>query len=38
MGQKDENEDILVGSYGIDEVRNLMKRKKIINGYVKIYL
>ena len=38
MGQKDENEDILVGSYGIDEVRNLMKRKKIINGVTLIAL
>lgn len=38
VGQKDENEDILVGSYGIDEVRNLMKRKKIINGLTLIAL
>jgi|TARA_B100000745_G_scaffold171168_1_gene112210 ADP-ribose pyrophosphatase len=38
VGQKDENEDILVGSYGIDEVRNLMKRKKIINGVTLIAL
>ena len=38
MGQKDENEDILVGSYSIDEVRNLMKKKKIINGATLIAL
>jgi len=38
VGQKDENEDIRVGCYGIDEVRNLMKRKKIINGATLIAL
>jgi ADP-ribose pyrophosphatase len=38
VGEKDENEDILVVSYSIDEVRNLMKRKKIINGLTLIAL
>ena len=38
VGEKDENEDILVASYGIEEVRNLMKRKKIINGLTLIAL
>ena len=38
VGEKDENEDILVASYGIEEVRNLMKRKKIINGVTLIAL
>jgi len=38
VGEKDENEDILVASYSIDEVRNLMKRKKIINGLTLIAL
>ena len=31
-GQDDENEDILVKSYTIDEVRQLLKKNKIING------
>ena len=38
VGQADENEDILVGSYSIDEVRNLLKKKKIINGLTLIAL
>jgi ADP-ribose pyrophosphatase len=32
MGQENENEDILVKSYDVDEVRDLLKQKKIING------
>ena len=32
LGQKYENEDILVKSYDISEVRELMKEHKIING------
>jgi ADP-ribose pyrophosphatase len=38
VGEKEENEDILVASYSINEVRNLMKRKKIINGLTLIAL
>ena len=38
VGQEDEEEDILVASYSIDEVRNLMKKKKIINGVTLIAL
>ena len=32
LGQKDENEDILVKSYDVEEVRQLLKNRKIING------
>ena len=38
MGQKDENEDILVASYNIEEVKDLMKKRKIINGITLIAL
>ena len=38
MGQKNENEDILVKSYDIDEVKYLLKNKKIINGLTLIAL
>ena len=38
VGKKDENEDILVASYSIEEVKNLMKKKKIINGITLIAL
>ena len=38
VGEKDENEDILVSSYSIEEVKNLMKKKKIINGLTLIAL
>ena len=38
MGQKNENEDILVKSYNIEEVRELLKQKKIINGLTLIAL
>ena len=38
MGQKNENEDILVKSYHVDEVRNLLEQKKIINGVTIIAL
>ena len=32
MGQKDEGEDILVSSYSVNEVRNLMEKKNIFSG------
>ena len=32
FGQKNENEDILVKSYSIKEIKNLMKKKKIVNA------
>ena len=32
FGQKNENEDILVKSYSIKEIKNLIKKKKIINA------
>jgi ADP-ribose pyrophosphatase len=32
LGQEDENEDILVKSYTIDEVKELLKKNNIING------
>ena len=38
MGQKDEGEDILVSSYSVNEVRNLMEKKKILNGLTLIAL
>ena len=38
LGQKDENEDILVRSYDIDEVKNLMKKKQIKSGVTLIAL
>ncbi len=38
LGKKDENEDILVKSYGIDEVRKILNNKKIINGVTIIAL
>ena len=38
LGEQDENEDILVKSYTIDEVRNLLKSKSIINGVTIIAL
>jgi len=38
MGQEHENEDILVKCYGIKEVRELLKKKKIINGITLIAL
>ena len=38
FGIEDENEDILVQSYSIEEVKNLMKKKKIINGLTLIAL
>ena len=30
LGQKNENEDILVKSYHVDEVRNLLEQKKLL--------
>lgn len=38
LGQESENEDILVRSYDVNEVKNLMKQKKIINGVTLIAL
>ncbi len=38
MGLEDENEDILVKSFKIDEVRQLLKEKKIMNGLTLIAL
>ena len=38
LGQKDENEDILVKSFSIIEVQQLLKQKKIINGLTLIAL
>ena len=38
MGLEDENEDILVKSFKIDEVRKLLKEKKIMNGLTLIAL
>ena len=38
MGEKHENEDILVKSYDVDEVRQLLKEKKIVNGLTLIAL
>jgi ADP-ribose pyrophosphatase len=38
FGQEDENEDILVKSFDIDEVKNLLKTNKIINGVTLIAL
>ena len=38
LGQENENEDILVNSYSIEEVKNLLKEKKIINGITLIAL
>jgi len=32
FGQEDENEDILVKSYNIKDVKKLLKEKKIVNG------
>ena len=38
FGQENENEDILVKSYDIDEVRELLKKNKITNGLTIIAL
>ena len=38
LGQEHENEDILVKSYKVEEVRNLLNKKKIINGLTLIAL
>ena len=38
LGQSSENEDILVKSYDLEEVRKLLKDKKIINGLTLIAL
>ena len=32
LGQKNENEDILVKSYTVEEVKELLKKREIING------
>ena len=32
FGLDNENEDILVKSYSVDEVKSLLKNKEIING------
>ena len=37
-GLENENEDILVKSFKVDEVRQMMKEKKIINGLTLIAL
>ena len=38
FGQNHENEDILVKSYDIEEVRDLLNQKKIVNGVTLIAL
>ena len=38
FGQKDENEDILVKSFNIEQVRDLMKQNKILNGLTLVAL
>ena len=38
MGQSNEDEDILVKSYEISEIKELLNRKKIINGLTLIAL
>tara|TARA_B110001454_G_C12584690_1_gene377583 strand:- start:114 stop:695 length:582 start_codon:yes stop_codon:yes gene_type:complete len=38
LGQNDENEDILVKSYDVEEVKDLLKKNKIINGVTLIAL
>lgn len=38
FGHKDENEDILVKSYDVSEVKDLLNKKKIINGLTLIAL
>ena len=38
MGQEHENEDILVKSYDVYEVKELLKQNKIINGLTLIAL
>lgn len=38
MGQKNENEDILVKCYDVEEVREFLKKKQIINGLTLIAL
>ena len=37
-GEEGENEDILARSYGVEEVKNLLKENKIINGLTLIAL
>ena len=38
MGLESENEDILVKSYKVNDVRNMLKKKKIMNGLTLIAL
>jgi|TARA_B110000116_G_C16787101_1_gene561536 ADP-ribose pyrophosphatase len=38
MGQEHENEDILVKSYDVEEVKNLLDKQKILNGLTIIAL